>query len=93
MKSVLTTLVLGMVAAGSFAQEALPEPEYVNEAYLLKGGKLDKVEMATLKFQSKTSNYFVSTKGTTFASYKRQSVAGQGCARCSLRCSTARPQH
>jgi len=65
MKSVLTTLVLGMVAAGSFAQEALPEPEYVNEAYLLKGGKLDKVEMATLKFQSKTSNYFVSMKGTT----------------------------
>jgi len=40
MKSVLTTLVLGMVAAGSFAQEALPEPEYVNEAYLLNGWEI-----------------------------------------------------
>ncbi len=65
MKLAVTTLVLGFIVAGSFAQQAVPEPEYVNEAYFLNGGKLEKAESATLKFRSKTSNYFVEMKATS----------------------------
>ena len=81
MKLAVTTLVLGFIAAGSFAQQAVPEPEYVNEAYFLNGGKLEKAESATLKFRSKTSNYFVEMKATSSQVAARIPLAREGAAR------------
>ena len=65
MKFVIAALALGLLIAVSFAQDAPLEPEYVNQAYLLKDGKIEKTEIATIKFQTKTTNHFITVKGTS----------------------------
>ena len=64
MNFLLEALVLCIVVNAVFAQEPAPEPEYVNQAYLLKDGKLQKLEITAFTMQHKTTNHIVTVKGT-----------------------------
>jgi hypothetical protein len=58
-------LALVLTAFGVLAQETPAEPEYVNQYFVLRGGKLDRLEHEALKTQAKVSNRLVVVKATT----------------------------
>ncbi|MDQ2840319.1 MAG: hypothetical protein M3Y72_04620 [Acidobacteriota bacterium] len=65
MKIKLLALTFSIFSVGLLAQDTPAEPEFVNQYFVLNDGKLQRLENATLKMQSKTSNRFVMVKGTT----------------------------
>ncbi|MGA8027419.1 MAG: hypothetical protein WB992_09750 [Bryobacteraceae bacterium] len=65
MTSKQIALTLTLCSACLFAQEAPTEPEYVNQYYVLKDGKLERLEHENLKLQHKTNDYFVTVKGSS----------------------------
>lgn len=71
MKSPLFALVLSAFSIGVFAQEVPAEPEYVNQYFVLRNGKLDRLEHDALTMQSKMRNHIIAIKTTV-----SQSVSG-----------------
>ncbi len=58
-------LALSAFAAVLVGQDTKTEPEYVNQYFVLRDGKLDRLENKELKMQSKGSNHVISMKVTT----------------------------